>query len=107
MFYLPRGTNKVAEPKFSPKIIEPTISSAPGITTKPVQEEEEKEVFKCQSQPDGLYKHPSDCHTFVTCSNGVTYETICPANLFFDDVLIVCNHYYALSDVRKTECESQ
>jgi len=38
-----------------------------------------------------LIKHPTDCSSFFSCSNGVPIEEHCPAGLHFNDRLKVCD----------------
>jgi len=38
-----------------------------------------------------LIKHPTDCSSFFSCSNGVPIELHCPAGLHFNDQLKVCD----------------
>jgi hypothetical protein len=58
----------------------------------------ECEVPKCPF-PDPTYSvyfpHPSDCHWFFQCSNGVAYCMECPADLHWNRKLNVCDWPYS------------
>ena len=61
--------------------------------------------FDCHRKPDGHYKHPTDCRSFVNCHNGAASVENCPSDLtYFDDVTGTCTEYYNLPEERKIEC---
>ncbi|MCL2869150.1 MAG: chitin binding domain-containing protein, partial [Candidatus Bathyarchaeota archaeon] len=41
-----------------------------------------------------FFPHPSDCHWFFHCSNGVAYCKKCPAGLEWNTVLDTCDYPY-------------
>ncbi|XP_069691017.1 peritrophin-1-like [Periplaneta americana] len=41
-----------------------------------------------------LFPHPTDCHWFFHCSNGVPYCKECPANLHWNKQLDTCDYPY-------------
>lgn len=45
-------------------------------------------------QPSGLFSHPTDCHKFVQCANGIPYEMNCPPTTYFNEQIQVCDHMY-------------
>ncbi|MCP2276178.1 Chitin binding Peritrophin-A domain-containing protein [Nocardia amikacinitolerans] len=49
------------------------------------------EVFDCTNKENGKYPHPEDNTKYITCSNGVTYVTDCPAGLRFDPESQTCD----------------
>nr|XP_037284871.1 uncharacterized protein LOC119177784 isoform X3 [Rhipicephalus microplus] len=42
----------------------------------------------------GLFRHPTDCNLFVHCSNFVPFIKKCPANLHFNEKIMVCDWPY-------------
>ncbi|XP_037509658.2 uncharacterized protein LOC119386423 [Rhipicephalus sanguineus] len=70
-----------------------TSSGLPKSTRAPV----------CKSK-FGLFRHPTDCNRFVHCSNSVPFIKKCPANLHFNERIMVCDWPYragCLMDVKK------
>ena len=50
-------------------------------------------VSDCTGKDDGDYQSCTNCNTYVTCSNGITYaDRPCPANLVWDDNLKRCEY---------------
>ena len=47
--------------------------------------------FDCRGKPDGRYKHPSDCYSYVKCSYEVAKVVRCPDELIFDDLTKSCS----------------
>ncbi|XP_049517129.1 mucin-5AC isoform X2 [Dermacentor silvarum] len=42
----------------------------------------------------GLFRHPTNCNLFVHCSNSVAFIKKCPANLHFNEEIMVCDWPY-------------
>ena len=42
------------------------------------------EAVNCPKLFNGKYAHPTNCAMFISCTNGVAVENVCPANLLFD-----------------------
>ena len=50
-------------------------------------------VSDCTEQKDGDYQSCTNCNTYVTCSNGLTYaDRPCPADLVWNDNLKRCEY---------------
>merc|ERR1711973_970394 len=47
-------------------------------------------TFKCPEE-EGLYPNPTDCSKFYQCFNHVAWAGQCPANLYFNPSLKVCD----------------
>uniref|UniRef100_A0A0R3RL39 Chitin-binding type-2 domain-containing protein n=1 Tax=Elaeophora elaphi TaxID=1147741 RepID=A0A0R3RL39_9BILA len=45
-------------------------------------------------KPNGFFPHPSDCHSFIQCSNNHPHEMHCPPKTFFNDEIKVCDLMY-------------
>lgn len=45
----------------------------------------------CCGKGTGLFPHPNDCTKFLSCANSITSILQCPAPLYFDPVLRICN----------------
>ncbi|XP_061393238.1 mucin-2-like, partial [Musca vetustissima] len=52
----------------------------------------------CLNQPNGKFvRDPNDCNKFYTCFQNLSYLQICPAGLYFDTVLNVCNYRHMVN----------
>ncbi|KAK2166055.1 hypothetical protein LSH36_43g07000 [Paralvinella palmiformis] len=38
----------------------------------------------CKGREDGTYPHPDNCHSYVYCSNELTFPAVCPDNLIYN-----------------------
>nr|XP_047141712.1 uncharacterized protein LOC100197130 isoform X2 [Hydra vulgaris] len=49
----------------------------------------------CIGKPDGQYRNPWNCHSFISCSNGVSHNMSCPvSNLVYDPYNNICEYPY-------------
>ncbi|XP_033630916.1 chitotriosidase-1-like [Asterias rubens] len=48
----------------------------------------------CDDRADGIYTDPEDCTRFYQCSGKLTYSTLCPNGLYWNDNLSVCDWPY-------------
>ncbi|KZS16638.1 Uncharacterized protein APZ42_017228 [Daphnia magna] len=67
------------EPSTEKSIV--TVSTEKSIVTVTP----EPTPFDCQFKSNGNYVNPSDCKTYIACSNGNTYIMVCPANLVYNE----------------------
>lgn len=48
--------------------------------------------FTCAGRLNGNYANPSNCSTFYACSNGYLYEMDCPAGLYYNETMDMCDY---------------
>ncbi|XP_065663441.1 uncharacterized protein LOC100197130 isoform X5 [Hydra vulgaris] len=49
----------------------------------------------CTNKPDGQYRNPWNCHSFISCSNGISHNMSCPvSDLVYDPYNNICEYSY-------------
>lgn len=74
---------------------EPSMSTTHTATTSPAAAKQETTTTApiCKTS-FGLFRHPTDCNLFVHCSYSKPYVKKCPANLHFNERIMVCDYPY-------------
>lgn len=85
-------TNGVTVEATAPAIA--ATKSATRFTTMPTPGLEEKTKVPLCKSTFGLFRHPTNCNLFVHCSYSVPFIKECPANLHFNEELMVCDYPY-------------
>lgn len=84
-------TNTVISSPDTPETVAPITST----TTTPytLKQETTTKAPVCKAS-FGLFRHPTDCNLFVHCSYSKPFVKKCPANLHFNEEIMVCDYPY-------------
>ena len=58
----------------------------------------------CHGLPDGYYPDPYSCVKYWVCQGGVGYHQHCPANQYYEPVLIRCDWDWAVECGSRPPC---
>ncbi|VDO62779.1 unnamed protein product [Onchocerca flexuosa] len=72
---------------------EPTENGRIQTTTSAVEPTGKPSNVECP-EPYGIFKHPTDCRSFIHCAHNYAYVFHCPPKTFFNDEIKVCDHLW-------------